>query len=163
MCTVCIGHLHLLPFSGSLERLVIFQLCVLFFMVINNILSLISTAYAHGSWTTCLMGVSWKKKKDYSLSCQLPVANKGGVLGAPPQTVVEFAQACSGNHSHCQLMCATLRSHPEVSISQLSHVFWVLHSFCPSLKFSKPWEMGDWSRWRDHSWAFIILCTWHSD
>lgn len=45
MCTVCIGHLHSPPFSGSLELLVISlpAACPLF-MVINNILSLISTA-----------------------------------------------------------------------------------------------------------------------
>lgn len=36
-----------------------------------------------------------EKNKDCSLSCQLPVANKGGVLGAPPRTMVEFVQACS--------------------------------------------------------------------
>lgn len=111
---MCIGHLHSPPFSGSLELLVLSLPAVWpLFMAINNILSLISTACAHGSWTTCLVGVSWKNK-DYSLSCQLPVANKGGVLGAPPRTVIEFVEACSGNPSDCRL-CVQHSGHIQKS------------------------------------------------
>lgn len=79
----------------------------------------------------------------------------GALLLHPPSLLVLWlAWSCAGNHSVCELIYATVMPCPDVSLSQLSSIYWLLHILC-----DVPWALhgGGRYKWPMHTWELSYL------
>lgn len=149
-------HRYLPPNASSAATLPhLLSIFMFFFIIINNLHPPVNVP-------TCLEGhPQGQEQPTGAISPQQPSAAgcsffRNGALLLHPPSLLELwlAWSCAGNHSVCELICATVMPCPDVSLSQLPSISWLLCILC-----DVPWALhgGGRYKWPMHTWELRYL------